>query len=184
VFSRGLLTDWLTDWLTERLQKTAWRTAEGYGLLPQCSCPQVYQTMPQKPSYSQDKKKIRNRSSHRWSTHWDHLAKWWVKEKSNFKAKMFSLFIFFLYLIDWLSDCIWVHYSCLQTYQLSSFHYQWLWATMWLLGVELRTSGRAANALNCWTISPAPSVFLFLRQILIIWPFLVWNSLCHPLLSI
>jgi hypothetical protein len=27
---------------------------------------------------------------------------------------------------------------------------------MWLLGIELRTSGRAVCALNCWAISPAP----------------------------
>jgi hypothetical protein len=29
-------------------------------------------------------------------------------------------------------------------------HYRWLWATMWLLGFELRTSGRAVSALNHW----------------------------------
>jgi len=33
-------------------------------------------------------------------------------------------------------------------------HYRWLWATMWLLGIELRTSGRAVSALNQWAISP------------------------------
>jgi hypothetical protein len=33
-------------------------------------------------------------------------------------------------------------------------HYRWLWATMWLLGIELRTSGRSATALNHWAISP------------------------------
>jgi hypothetical protein len=36
------------------------------------------------------------------------------------------------------------------------FHYRWLWATMWLLGVELRTSRRAASALNLCAISPTP----------------------------
>jgi hypothetical protein len=34
-------------------------------------------------------------------------------------------------------------------------HYRWLWATMWLLGIELRTSGRAVGALNRRAISPA-----------------------------
>jgi hypothetical protein len=34
-------------------------------------------------------------------------------------------------------------------------HFRWLWATMWLLGIELRTSGRAVGALNHWAISPA-----------------------------
>jgi hypothetical protein len=33
--------------------------------------------------------------------------------------------------------------------------YKWLWATKWLLGIELKTSGRADSALNLWAISPA-----------------------------
>jgi hypothetical protein len=28
------------------------------------------------------------------------------------------------------------------------FHYRWLCATRWFLGIELRTSGRAVSALN------------------------------------
>jgi hypothetical protein len=31
--------------------------------------------------------------------------------------------------------------------------YRWLWATMWLLGIDLRTSGRAVSAPNHWAIS-------------------------------
>lgn len=31
-----------------------------------------------------------------------------------------------------------------------------LWAAMWLLGSELGSSGRTANGLNYWAISPAP----------------------------
>jgi hypothetical protein len=31
---------------------------------------------------------------------------------------------------------------------------------MWLLGIELSTSGRAVSALNCWAISLASSSFL------------------------
>ena len=34
-------------------------------------------------------------------------------------------------------------------------HYGWLWATMWLLGFELRTFRRAVSALTHWAISPA-----------------------------
>jgi hypothetical protein len=34
-------------------------------------------------------------------------------------------------------------------------HYGWLWATIWWLGFELRTFGRAVSALNHWAISPA-----------------------------
>jgi hypothetical protein len=42
-------------------------------------------------------------------------------------------------------------------------HYRWLWATMWLLGIELRTSGRAVSALNHWAISPALALCIFVR---------------------
>jgi hypothetical protein len=40
-------------------------------------------------------------------------------------------------------------------------HYRWLQATMWLLGIELRTFGRAIRALNHWAISPAPNTWDF-----------------------
>jgi hypothetical protein len=43
-------------------------------------------------------------------------------------------------------------------------HYRWLWTTMWFLDIELRTYGRAASALNCWAISPAPHKINFKRQ--------------------
>ena len=53
---------------------------------------------------------------------------------------------------------MWVHSCCLQTYQKgASNHIRWLWATMWLLGFELRTTGRTVSALRCWAISPALS---------------------------
>lgn len=35
-------------------------------------------------------------------------------------------------------------------------HYRWLWAIMWLLGLELGTSGGAVSAPSRWAISPAP----------------------------
>jgi hypothetical protein len=35
-------------------------------------------------------------------------------------------------------------------------HDRQLWATLWLLGIELRTSRRAASTLNRWAISPSP----------------------------
>jgi hypothetical protein len=38
-------------------------------------------------------------------------------------------------------------------------YYRWLWATVWLLEIELRTSGRAGSALSHWAISPAHFVF-------------------------
>jgi hypothetical protein len=38
------------------------------------------------------------------------------------------------------------------------FCYGWLWATMWLLGFELRTFRRAVGVPTRWAILPAPSV--------------------------
>jgi hypothetical protein len=43
-------------------------------------------------------------------------------------------------------------------------YYRWLWATMWLLGIELRTSRRIVSALNCWAISPSPKIELFKKM--------------------
>ena len=54
--------------------------------------------------------------------------------------------------------CMWVHSCCLQTHQKRISHpIRWLWATMWLLGFELRTTGRTVSALRCWAICPALS---------------------------
>jgi hypothetical protein len=44
-------------------------------------------------------------------------------------------------------------------------HYRWLWANMWLLGIELKTSGRTAGALYCWAISPAELYTLLTQYI-------------------
>jgi hypothetical protein len=49
--------------------------------------------------------------------------------------------------------------------------YRWLWATMWLLGIELRTSGRAVGALNHWAISPAPLQIFYAK---------FWHTLEKP----
>jgi hypothetical protein len=40
-------------------------------------------------------------------------------------------------------------------------NYGWLWATMWFLGFELRTFGRAVRALTHWAISPAQKILFF-----------------------
>ena len=76
----------------------------------------------------------------------------------------FSLVCFFLYFL-FLFCFFYIYLLCIQ-YSVYMYacrpeegtrsHYRWLWATMWLLGIELRTFGRAGNALNLWAISPAP----------------------------
>ena len=46
--------------------------------------------------------------------------------------------------------------ACRERKEGTRSHYRWLWPTMYLLGIELRTSGRTTNALNCWAVSLAP----------------------------
>lgn len=54
--------------------------------------------------------------------------------------------------------CTWYLWSPGQEKVLDSLDrsYGWLWATMWILGTKPRSSARAACALSCWAISPAP----------------------------
>jgi hypothetical protein len=63
---------------------------------------------------------------------------------------------------------IFIYFMYVNTLPLSSdtpekgigAHYKslWFWATMWLLGIGLRNSGRTASGLNLWTISPVPYI--------------------------
>ena len=54
----------------------------------------------------------------------------------------------------------------------SRFHYRWLWVTLWLLRIELRTSGGAVNTFNHWAISPGPPLTLLVIDICYTW---TWN---------
>ena len=79
--------------------------------------------------------------------------------------KIICAYLFFFLLLIIL--CIWIHCSCRQTHQKRHqiLLHRWLWATMWLLGIELRTSWRAVSVLNLWAISPAlSSNFLYWRN--------------------
>lgn len=48
-----------------------------------------------------------------------------------------------------------------KTEEGSWFHYRWMWATKGLLGIELKTTGKAANVLNYWPGSAAPTFRFF-----------------------
>jgi hypothetical protein len=72
-------------------------------------------------------------------------------------SRVTSFFFFFFYFMSTLS------LSSDTPEKGIGSHYRWLWATMWLLGIELRTSGRAASAFNRWAISPAPCVTSYSR---------------------
>lgn len=57
-----------------------------------------------------------------------------------------------------------------------------LWATTWLLGIELRTSGRMVSALSCWAISPAPKAW-FLRTAIMWVPWIAHGILTYLIFS-
>ena len=63
---------------------------------------------------------------------------------------LFSFFLTYLLCIQYPA-CM---YAC-RTEKGTRSYYRWLWATIWLLGIEFRTFGRAGSALNHWVISPA-----------------------------
>ena len=71
-------------------------------------------------------------------------------------------FSFFSFLPFFLSLSLFLSFIYISTLMLSSetpeegfgSHYRWLWATIWLLEIEPRATGRAASALNHWAISP------------------------------
>jgi hypothetical protein len=72
---------------------------------------------------------------------------------SSFKKK--ELFIYFM-------DVSILYLSSDTPEESIRSHYRWLWATMWLLGIELKTSEDhwTVSALNLWASSPAPIHFL------------------------
>ena len=72
------------------------------------------------------------------------------------KASSFLCLVFFFKIYLLCIQCFFCIYACIE--EGAKSHYRWLWATMWLLGIELRTSGRAGCALNHWAISLAPSL--------------------------
>ena len=51
-------------------------------------------------------------------------------------------------------------------------YYGWLWATMLLLGFELRISRRAVSGLTHWAISPAPASNFWLLWMIVLWTWL------------
>lgn len=62
---------------------------------------------------------------------------------------------------------VWVHapggcgaHDCQSVHQIPwNCSYRWLWTTLWVLGVKLSSSARAAGTLNCPAISPSPQLY-------------------------
>lgn len=67
--------------------------------------------------------------------------------------------------------CLYIQCMCLlalrghrRVSDSQDWSYRQLWVTLWVLGIELRSFGRAALALNCWTISPANTSLTLLKS--------------------
>jgi hypothetical protein len=63
-------------------------------------------------------------------------------------AMVFFLFLFFFFFLRFIMYTEFCLRVCLQARRDNRSHYRCFWATMWLLGIELRISGRADSALN------------------------------------
>ena len=85
-----------------------------------------------------------------------------IKYTAEMPFFFFSDFIFFSYLFNFMYMST-LFLSADTSEEGIGSHRRWLWATMWLLGIGLRTSRRAVSALNHWAISPAQGNY-FLRD--------------------
>ena len=103
------------------------------------------------------------------------------------------MFIVYLSVVCLIYECsVWM-FTCTPEESIRSL-YSWSWNIMWLLGNDLRTSGRTVSTLNPWA---SPRVFFitqlvpmsldviylfvcFLRQVFSVQLWVAWNSLCRP----
>ena len=98
---------------------------------------------------------------------------WWDNQEKRRRRNLCGHIHTFSYTLGYNFKKMYLFISCMWVHCLSSdtpeegirSHYRWLWATMCLLGTELRTSGRAANVLNYWAISPAPHWSIFKQTV-------------------
>jgi hypothetical protein len=110
-------------------------------------CEPPTQIPPPKPSFDLRKNKTPNKKT-TWS---------FPKHISQYSGILFYFLKFYLF-ISYMST-LWLSLDTPEGGIRS--HYRWLWATMWVLGIELTTSGRAVPAYNHWAVSPAPILWYF-----------------------
>ena len=85
--------------------------------------------------------------------------------------------LFFKIILFCVHECFTCTYVCASHVYLvleevrrghqSPWSYKWLWATVWMLGMESRSFVRASKPLNHWAISLVPIFVFVLRQSLI-----------------
>ena len=72
------------------------------------------------------------------------------------KSDKDTIFYFYFMRAVFFPTCMFVHCVCTQRDQQWNWRCRWLWATMWVLGIEPKSTGRATSALSHWTILPVP----------------------------
>ena len=86
--------------------------------------------------------------------------------KFLFSFLFLTFYFIYVWVVFFFPTC--VPHICLVSLEVKrgcqvpwNWTYRQLCAAIWVLGMEARSSGRAASALNCWVISPVPGKFLW-----------------------
>ena len=95
------------------------------------------------------------------STHWTFFQTLHSFFMLGINSYLFPHWIFLYIIKFWVSfKDLFIHVMNMSKLLLSSDTpeegHKWFICSMWLLGIGLRTSGRAVSILNCWAISSAP----------------------------
>lgn len=132
-------------------------------------------------------------------------------------SHMYTMYLGHIVLLLFICFCMYWWFGCMKVYvshaclvplesrkQCQSpwfWSFKWLWATMWVCGIGLRSSRRVDSALNFWAISTAPKfpfqkilnihpniqVFFIITIMVLAWRFshfwhicgsFIWNSCC------
>ena len=90
-----------------------------------------------------------------------------IPRKVSFKR---YIYLYFMYMFMCLPACMFMHHVCTVPKEARkgcwipwNWNYSYLWAAMWVLGIEPGPSGRPASSLNHWaSLQPQPREFLIL----------------------
>ena len=93
------------------------------------------------------KEEVSNNGS--WTQRWENPCEIGDDMRRSHHLIFLDIIILKFY-VHWCFVCMYVWVCCF----LWNWSYRQLWATMWVLRIEPRSSGRVATALNHWAISP------------------------------
>ena len=105
-----------------------------------------------------------------------------AQPQTSFSMNVCRLFFLKKIYLFYVYECSICMYTCVPEEGIRS-HYRWLWASMWLSEIELRTFQRA---LNYWAISPALKITSLIEKVrtviqTVILIFLDWLPMFHTI---